>query len=125
VRLLLDSHVLLWWLADPPRLHRAAHDAIADASNEIAVSAVTPWELEIKRSAGRLRAPDDLVPRLKASRFQALPITIEHGVAAGRLPLHHRDPFDRMLIAQAQLEGLTIVTRDPRFAPYSVATMPA
>jgi PIN domain nuclease of toxin-antitoxin system len=125
VPLLLDSHVLLWWLAESPRLSRSAYEAIADSSNEIVVSAVTPWELEIKRAAGRLRAPEDLVAQLSAARFHALPITVEHGVAAARLPLHHGDPFDRMLIAQAQLEGLTIVTRDPRFAPYSVATMPA
>jgi PIN domain nuclease of toxin-antitoxin system len=125
VRLLLDSHVLLWWLVESPRLSDAAYEAIADPSNEIAVSAATPWELEIKRAAGRLRAPQDLVARLRAARFQMLPITAEHGVAAAHLPRHHRDPFDRMLIAQAQIEGLTIVTRDPRFAPYSVATMPA
>ena len=125
MRLLLDSHVLLWWLVESPRLSQAAYEAIADPSNEIAVSAATPWELEIKRAAGRLRAPQDLLARLRAARFQMLPITAEHGVSAAHLPRHHGDPFDRMLIAQAQIEGLTIVTRDPRFAPYSVATMPA
>jgi PIN domain nuclease of toxin-antitoxin system len=125
VPLLLDSHALVWWLAESPRLSPATYEAIADSSNEVVVSAVTPWELEIKRAAGRLRAPEDLVARLSAAQFRTLPITVEHGVAAARLPLHHRDPFDRMLIAQAQTEGLTIVTRDPRFAPYSVATMPA
>lgn len=125
MRLLLDSHALLWWLEEAPTLSQAAYDAIADPKNEITVSAVTPWELEIERASGRLRSPRDVAGRLKAERFNALAITVEHGIAAARLPLHHRDPFDRMLIAQAQMEGLTIVTRDPRFAPYSVATMPA
>jgi PIN domain nuclease of toxin-antitoxin system len=125
VRLLLDSHALLWWLEEASTLSQHAYDAIAEPENEIAVSAATPWELEIKRATGKLRSPEDIVGRLEAERFLALPITVEHGVAAARLPLHHSDPFDRILIAQAQLEGLTIVTRDPRFAPYSVATMPA
>lgn len=125
MRLLLDSHAFLWWLDQAPTLSPHAYEAIADPENEIAVSAVTPWELEIKRASGKLKSPQDVVGRLKAEQFQALAITVEHGIAAARLPLHHRDPFDRMLIAQAQIEGLTIVTRDPRFALYSVATMPA
>ncbi len=89
------------------------------------MSAASIWELEIKRAAGRLRFTVDLVEESERAGFAAMPILPEHGVAAARLPLHHRDPFDRVLIAQAQLEGLTIVTRDPRFAPYSVATMRA
>jgi PIN domain nuclease of toxin-antitoxin system len=89
------------------------------------VSAVSPWEIEIKRATGKLKAPHDLPKRLRELGFAPLSITVEHGVAAGMLPLHHRDPFDRMLIAQAQLEGLTIVTRDPRFDPYGVALLPA
>jgi len=125
VRLLLDSHALLWWLEDSPSLAAEAHAAIAESANDVAVSAVSVWELEIKRATGKLRAPAQLVHRIEAEDFEPLPITLEHGVAAGKLPLHHRDPFDRMLIAQAQLEGLTIVTRDPRFDPYSVGTMPA
>jgi PIN domain nuclease of toxin-antitoxin system len=125
VRLLLDSHALLWWLDEDPALSREAYDAIADPGNWVAVSAASPWEIEIKRLKGQLEAPEDLTDRLEAGGFHALPITVEHGVAATRLPRYHRDPFDRMLIAQAQLEGLTIVTRDPRFAPYAVATMPA
>jgi PIN domain nuclease of toxin-antitoxin system len=89
------------------------------------VSAVSAWEIEIKRATGKLDAPRDLENQVSGARFIPLSITLQHGIAAGALPMHHRDPFDRMLIAQAQLEGLTIVTRDPRFAPYSVATMPA
>lgn len=125
MRLLLDSHALVRWLEDAPTLSEEAHDAIADPDNAIVVSAATVWEFEIKRAKGRLRAPRDLPGRIEREGFEPLPITLRHSVAAGKLPPHHGDPFDRMLIAQAQLEGLTIVTRDPRFEPYAVATVPA
>jgi PIN domain nuclease of toxin-antitoxin system len=91
----------------------------------VAVSPVTPWEIEIKRATGKLDAPDDLEHQLDDAGFVALPIMIEHGLAAGRLPLHHRDPFDRMLVAQAQIEGLTIVTSDRDIPRYQVAVLPA
>lgn len=91
----------------------------------VAVSAVSPWEIEIKRATGKLDAPRDLPTRLAQLGFVPLSIDVEHGVAAGALPLHHRDPFDRMLIAQAQIEGLTLVTRDPRFEAYEVETLQA
>jgi PIN domain nuclease of toxin-antitoxin system len=100
-------------------------EVLRSPEQDVVVSAVSPWEIEIKRATGKLDAPRDLPTRLHELGFAPLSITVEHGVAAGRLPLHHRDPFDRMLIAQAQLEGLTIVTRDPRFGPYAVATMAA
>lgn len=125
MRLLLDTHALLWALADDPTLARDAQSAISDPGNWVAVSAVSGWEIETKRATGKLRAPENLVETVLATRFVQLPLTLEHGVAAGRLPRHHKDPFDRMLVAQAQLEGLTIVTRDPRFEPYSVAVLPA
>lgn len=124
MRLLLDTHALLWWLADEG-LARPARDAIAEPANEIAVSAASAWEISIKKALGRLDAPDDLEPQLEASGFDALPITIAHGLAAGALPRHHEDPFDRLLIAQARIEGLTIVTRDARFKEYDVALLPA
>lgn len=89
------------------------------------MSPVSPWEIEIKRASGKLEAPGDLPRQLERAGFVPLPITIAHGIAAGALPLHHRDPFDRMLVAQAQLEGLTIVTSDPRIAQYQVAILPA
>jgi PIN domain nuclease of toxin-antitoxin system len=123
VRLLLDSHVLLWWLEDSPTLSGDAHDAIANPDNAIAVSAATVWELEIKRAKGQLRAPRDLPGRIEREGFEPLSIALRHGVAAGKLPPHHGDPFDRMLIAQSQVEDLTIVTRDPRFEPYAVSTL--
>jgi PIN domain nuclease of toxin-antitoxin system len=116
---------LLWWLDEDPSLSADAYGAIADPDNSVVVSAASVWEISIKTAAGKLEAPGRLVERLAAERFQPLAITVEHGAAAGALPLHHHDPFDRMLVAQAQLEGLTIVTRDPRFEPYSVALLPA
>jgi PIN domain nuclease of toxin-antitoxin system len=91
----------------------------------VAVSAASIWEIEIKLASGKLKIEVELLDEVVRVGYSLLPIISQHGVAAARLPVHHRDPFDRMLIAQAQLEGLTIVTRDPRFAPYSVATMPA
>ena len=91
----------------------------------MAISAASIWELEIKLASGKLRIEVELLDEVIRVGYSLLAVMPQHGVAAARLPLHHRDPFDRMLIAQAQLEGLTIVTRDPRFAPYSVATMPA
>jgi PIN domain nuclease of toxin-antitoxin system len=124
VRLLLDTHALLWWLADEG-LNASAREAIADPANLVAVSAASAWEISIKKSLGKLSAPDDLEQQVQEGGFVALPISLAHGVAAGLLPRHHEDPFDRMLIAQATAEGLTIVTRDKRFADYGVALLTA
>jgi PIN domain nuclease of toxin-antitoxin system len=124
VRLLLDTHALLWWLADEG-LTSQARDAIADPAALVVVSAVSAWEISIKKALGKLVAPDDLEHQVQAGGFMRLPISIAHGVAAGQLVRHHEDPFDRMLIAQAYAEGLTIVTRDKRFADYGVALLPA
>jgi len=124
VRLLLDTHALLWWLADEG-MTTEARDAIADPANIVAVSAASAWEISIKKALGKLAAPDDLEQQVQTGGFLPLPITIAHGVAAGQLPHHHEDPFDRMLIAQAHIEGLTIVTRDKRFDAYGVALLPA
>ena len=124
MRLLLDTHALLWWLADEG-LSTQARDAIADPATVAMVSAVSAWEISIQKALGKLAAPDDLDHQVQAGGFLPLPITIAHGVAAGQLVRHHEDPFDRMLIAQARAEGLTIVTRDKRFADYDVPLMPA
>ena len=124
MRLLLDTHALLWWLADEG-LTTQARDAIADPANVVVVSAASAWEISIKKALGKLVAPDDLEQQVQAGGFLPLPISIAHGVAAGRLARHHEDPFDRMLIAQAYAEGLTIVTRDTRFNEYGVALLPA
>jgi PIN domain nuclease of toxin-antitoxin system len=125
VRLLLDTHTLLWALSDVPRLSEGAHQAIEDSRNAVFVSAASAWEIAIKGASGRLTAPADLETRLEAKAFSPLDITVAHGLRAGALPLHHRDPFDRMLVAQAQMDRLTIVTRDPRIAIYEVAVLPA
>jgi PIN domain nuclease of toxin-antitoxin system len=124
VRLLLDTHALLWWLADEG-LTAQARDAIADPANLVVVSAVSAWEISIKKALGKVAAPDDLEHQVQAGGFLPLPISIAHGVTAGQLASHHEDPFDRMLIAQANAEGLTIVTRDKRFDDYGVPLLPA
>jgi PIN domain nuclease of toxin-antitoxin system len=124
VRLLLDTHALLWWLADEG-LGPQARDAIADPDNLVAVSAASAWEISIKKALGKLAAPDDLEQQIQAGGFTALPISVAHAIAAGRLARHHEDPFDRVLIAQAITEGMTIVTRDKRFDDYAVALLPA
>ena len=125
MRLLLDSHALLWSLEAPEQLRPEARDAIRDPSNEVFVSAASVWELAIKQANGRLEISGDLVATIEASRFEPLPITQQHSLAAGTLPPHHRDPFDRMLIAQAAIEGLTIVTRYTRFEQYGVSVLGA
>jgi PIN domain nuclease of toxin-antitoxin system len=123
VRLLLDTHALLWWLADDGLTDQAG-DAIADPDNLVMVSAASAWEISEKKALGKLSAPDDLEMQVDENGFAALPISIAHGLAAGQLPRHHDDPFDRMLIAQAFAEGLTIVTHDERFSDYNVALLP-
>jgi PIN domain nuclease of toxin-antitoxin system len=122
MRLLLDTHVVLWWLGDSPELSGEVKDLL-DTEPAVFLSAVSPWEIAIKQSLGKLPGPDDLAERVRDSQFSTLPITAGHGVRAGRLPLHHRDPFDRVLIAQAQTEGLTVVTRDAQFTKYDVPVL--
>jgi PIN domain nuclease of toxin-antitoxin system len=125
MNLLLDAHALLWWLADDPGLSQEARTAIGAAENAVYVSAVTAWEIAIKRALGKLEAPEDLDVAVSASGFQELPITIAHALAAGQLPNHHKDPFDRMLVAQAQLENLILITRDERIVRYALPTIRA
>ena len=125
MRLLLDTHTFLWWLSDWERISESARAAIADPNNEVLVSAVTGWEIGIKKARGRLVAPDNLAAVVEEKRFEHLSLTFVHAERAAALPPHHRDPFDRMLIAQAQAEGLVLVTRDSRIADYEVATMGA
>ncbi len=124
MRLLLDTHILLWWLADDPKLPSAAASAIADGTTFVAVSAASAWEIAIKKAAGRLDAPDDLLDAIEANDFSALSINASHALAAGALPAHHADPFDRMLVAQARVEGLSLVTVDSRFTVYDVELLP-
>jgi PIN domain nuclease of toxin-antitoxin system len=124
VRALLDTNILLWWLADDPSLPPLAAEAIANPDVDVIVSSATAWEIAIKRAAGRLEAPDDLLGAMEANDFDSLSITVAHALAAGALPEHHGDPFDRMLIAQARTEGLTLITVDRRFPEYDVEILP-
>jgi len=123
MRVLLDTHVVLWWLADDPTL---ADDIkhLLDAEPDAYVSTATLWEVTIKQALGKLK-PADLPERVRDAGFEPLPITMAHAIAAGRLPEIHRDPFDRMLVAQAQCEDLTLVTRDEHIRKYEVTILSA
>lgn len=125
MRLLLDAHALLWWLADDPSLGDAARTLIADPENEVLVSAATVWEIAIKRALGKLEAPADLVAALSESGIAEAPVTAIDGERAGDLDPLHRDPFDRMLVVQAARLDATVVTRDPVFERYGTRTVPA
>lgn len=117
--LLLDTHVVLWWRVDSPRLKRPARRLIASA--EVAwVSAASAWEVAIKQALGKLQLTDPFSSMVEDSQFDELPVTFRHVAQLARLPHHHGDPFDRMLIAQAKTEGATILTRDPQFEQYDV-----
>jgi PIN domain nuclease of toxin-antitoxin system len=122
VSLLLDTHVALWGLTADAALaddflDRLRHDP------DIFLSPVTVWEITIKQTTGKLAGPADLAERVRDMGFRELPIAHAHSIVAGRLPLHHRDPFDRMLVAQATVEGLTLATRDPDIHRYDVDTL--
>ena len=125
MNLLLDTHAFLWWLVDPSTLETEARDSIGDPDNRVFVSSVVVWELTLKQSIGKLKIPDDLDEALAHERFIHLPITIAHARAIAQLPPIHRDPFDRMLVAQALVEGFHLVTRDPLVAQYPVAILRA
>ena len=124
-RLLLDTHTLLWWLADSPSLGSRAKEAIMEPRNEVYVSAASTWEIAIKRAIGKLQAPDDMDTIVEEEGMLKLPISLFHGDQAGMLPDIHKDPFDRMLVAQAQAEGLVIVTADSVFKQYNIRLMDA
>ena len=119
----LDTHVLLWWLSDDARLSHTARAAISDGKNLVFVSAAAAWEIAIKSMLGKLDIPSDLEAALADNRFEQLPITNPHSVA--NLPHIHNDPFDRLLIAQAKVEGLTLVTGDEQIKKYDVSIMEA
>jgi len=119
VSLLLDTHVVLWWLLDDATLSEEMK-ARLDDDPDVWVSPVTVWEVATKESIGKLEGPQGLSEEIAQSGFRPLPVTFTHAVAVGRLPLLHRDPFDRMLIAQARCEGLTLVTRDRQIHRYEV-----
>jgi len=125
VILLLDTHVFLWWLDDDPRLSLPAREHIADRTSAVYVSAATALETAIKRALGKLDAPADVASAIESNGFAELPISVAHAVASATLPRHHADPFDRLLVAQARLEKMTLVTGDRELARYEVDILEA
>lgn len=123
VDLLLDTHAFIWWAGVDKRLSETARSAIADTGNRVVVSAVTVWEISIKRAIGKLKFSQDTLRAIDQAGFETLDITPHHADRAGSLPLHHADPFDRLLIAQASLERLVLVTQDRQLVPYGVALL--
>ena len=127
MKLLLDTHVFLWWIGDSERLSLPARQAITTASNAVFFSAASAWELAVKIRLGKLKLEDDLerfLPdQLQRNAITALPISLSHAMRLHSLPLHHRDPFDRMIVVQAQMDGLTLVTADPFIRLYDLPTL--
>lgn len=127
MRVLLDTHALLWFLSDDRRLSRHAHGLITDPTNDVLLSVGSLWEIVIKASLGKLPLPEpfeEVIPaQLKAERIAVLPIEVPHLAALRRLPLQHRDPFDRLIIAQAMAEGIPVITDDPAFERYGIEVL--
>ena len=122
MKLLLDTHVVLWWLSNPSTISIQAQQAISNRKNQAFISSATIWEMSIKSSLGKLAMPDNLEEVMIAEDFECLPIFFSHASLAGHLPIIHKDPFDRMLIAQAKIEHLTIVTRDDNMLRYEAVS---
>ncbi len=122
--MLLDTHAFLWWIADDARLSDRAREVIADGRNDVLFSAASGWEIAIKAGLGKLEVPEDLEAfvdeQLSKNAFRALPVRLSHALRVRSLPDHHRDPFDRLLVAQSVLEGLPILSADPQVALYPV-----
>jgi len=123
VRLLLDTNALIWSMVRRERIPSVVIDAIEDKANDVFVSVVSAWEIEIKAAKGRLELPSDLEDALAAQSFEPLTVAMRHVHAVETLPRHHRDPFDRMIIAQAHVEGMTVITSDSEIRNYPVAAM--
>ena len=127
MRALLDTHTFLWWVLDLPRLSSKSRAILEDGANELLLSAASAYEIALKARSGRLtlpESPEAYVPaRLITNGFSRLPIDLGHALRAGTLPWIHRDPFDRLLVAQAQMEGLAILTADPVISRYDVETI--
>lgn len=127
MKALLDTHTFLWWVDADRALSLAVREVLASKTNEIYFSTVASWEIAIKVSLGRLvlagEIEDHIVDQIQINEFRLLPINLSHTCRVSALPFHHRDPFDRLLIAQAQVEDLIILTRDPQFLHYDVQTL--
>lgn len=124
-RVLLDTHVLLWRLAGSAKLGTNATALLDDPRNDIFVSAAAVWEISIKRALGKLDAPSDVISAIDDAGFKELPIRAFHAQQAGNLPAHHNDPFDRIMVAQAQIEGLELMTQDAKLPAYGIKLIPA
>ena len=120
MKLLLDTHAALWWLTEDQRLGEATADRLTDETNQVLLSAAVVWEVAIKRSLGKLESPEDFAPTLLGAGAQPLPVSLDHAAAVEHLPWHHRDPFDRILVAQAAIEGAALVSHDAALRPYGV-----
>jgi PIN domain nuclease of toxin-antitoxin system len=124
MKILLDAHAFLWWITDDPKLSSRARETISDVDNELFLSAAIGWEITIKVQIGRLKLPEDpkdFIPeQLRINGIKSLPIQMNHVLHVSTLPSHHRDPFDRLLVAQAQLEGMPILSADPQIGKYKV-----
>jgi len=124
MKVLLDTHTFLWWITDDPKLSLRVRGIISDGENEIFISAATGWEIAIKAQIGRLKLPDEprlfILEQLKINGMKSLPIEMRHALHISTLPIHHQDPFDRILIAQAQMEELPVLSADPQFWKYDV-----
>jgi len=123
MRFLVDAHALLWALGEPSALLPAARDAIADPSNLIVVSTASLWECAIKASIGRLELPEDFYDSVPEAGYEVMPIRISHLNVYRTLPMHDLDPFDRMLVAQARSEALTLISRDPVISKYDIQAL--
>ncbi len=124
MKVLLDTHVFLWWITDDPKLSSRAREIMSNIENELYLSAASGWEISIKVQIGRLKLPDEpqrfIHSQMRTNAIQSLPILMNHALHVSTLPDHHRDPFDRLLIAQAQLEGFPILSADPQMAKYQI-----
>lgn len=123
MKILLDTHVFIWWDGEDPALSSDLREAISDPANEIYVSAASVWEIAIKRRRGKIAFAHSIKETVKRNMFLDLPITPDHAEHAGGLPRHHGDPFDRMLVAQAMLEQMTLGTQDAMIRPYGIAVL--
>jgi len=127
MKVLLDTHAFLWWITDSPKLSARAREVIQDSNNELFFSAASGWEIAIKAQLGRLQLPDNLeqfiLEQLSLNAILVLPIQLRHALRVYTLPQYHRDPFDRILVAQSQIENLPILTTDTQITPYTVETI--
>lgn len=121
MRLLLDTHIVIWWFQNlTDQLSTSSYLAISGPKNQVFVSAASVWEIAIKQAKGKLDAPEDIEPLMVRHRFESLPIVFSHARVVRSMPFHHDDPFDRILVAQAMVEGLTLITRDTRLKRYNI-----